>query len=84
MLESEDRRYINSIRFFARQTESQRFAERPGELIAEIVGLEITGKWLTFNLEPGEQILGIHGSTNSAPNLRALGFTVWKTNMDND
>ena len=69
------------MRFVARETESERFTEENGKLIAEIVGAESDGDWFYFNLEPGEQILGIHGSLNSAPNIRALNFVVWKADQ---
>ena len=42
-----------------------------------IQGADPNGKWHTFNLDEHTQILGIHGSLNSAPNIRALGFLVW-------
>lgn len=78
VLQSSDRKYVNAIRFLAVPTESQVFAEREAEVLGEIVGVETDGDWKVFRLEPGEQILGIHGSLNSAPNIRALNFTVWK------
>ncbi len=46
----------------------------------EAIGLEKgAANWQAFELNPGEQIVGVYGSVNSAHNIRGLGFMVWTT-----
>ena len=45
----------------------------------EAIGLEIGAPdWQVHDLNPGEQIVGVYGTVNSANNIRGLGFMVWK------
>ena len=77
ILSSTDEKYVHSIRFFERSSMKLGMASAKGPLIGEIVGAETEGLTRVFELEPGWQILGMHGSLNSAPNIRALNFIVW-------
>jgi hypothetical protein len=44
----------------------------------EIIGLDASNEWETYNLEEDETVVGVYGSVNSAKNLRGLGFIIWK------
>jgi len=78
ILESEDKKYVNAIVFYERATPAERAQNQPGALLGMIQGADNSGNNKIFELEPNTQILGIHGSLNSAPNIRALGFQVWQ------
>ena len=47
------------------------------ELLYTIQGFDFTGTWHTHQLQQGEEIFGIYGYLNSAPNIRGVGFIVW-------
>lgn len=48
------------------------------ETLVEAIGADEAGEWKTFDLKPGEMIVGVYGSVNSANNMRGLGFMVWE------
>ena len=52
-------------------------ADPAEELLYSITGIDFMGTWHTHELKPGEEIFGIYGYLNSAPNLRGVGFMVW-------
>jgi len=75
MLESSDKKYLNAIEFHGHHGKSDQPSEE--KLLYSIPGADFTGTWHTHKLNPGEQILGLYGWLNSAPNIRGVGFIVW-------
>ena len=83
MLSSSDDKYVNAIRLCEKAQSAGLDQESEGSAaesqpVAELLGNDYDGHWHSFELQPGEQILGVYGSLNSAPNIRGLGFIVWK------
>lgn len=48
------------------------------ETFVEAIGVDKAGEWKVFDLQEGEQIVGVYGSLNSANNMRGLGFLIWQ------
>lgn len=50
ILESSDKKYVNALRFMGRQSDSDRFDNKGGMLLGEIIGAEMEGEWKYLNL----------------------------------
>ena len=77
MLESDDQKYVNAIHFYEAPTAQEEERGQTGAMLGWIQGADPNGTWHRYDLDETTQILGVHGSLNSAPNIRALGFVVW-------
>ena len=80
MLSSEDGKYVNAFKLVGNRVIGNHVIEE-NIVAAEVKGVDPYGTWQVEYLDPDERILGIYGSLNSAPNIRALGFIVWKANF---
>ena len=73
MLASPDNKYVQGFKFIGYRTNSTEEIT-----LVEAVGLDQAGEWQIYDLKPGEQVVGVYGSINSANNIRGLGFLVWE------
>lgn len=80
MLSSDDGKYVNAFKLVGKRVIGGHIIEE-NIIAAEVKGVDSYGTWQTEYLDGDERILGLYGSLNSAPNIRALGFIVWKANF---